>query len=486
MQTKAKIGVLIFILFSLIYFLSVKGNIEVSDTYFSIQTAKAIAADHSLSAQGCQPGYCYKSEKDRKYYSRYGLGLAFLFTPYIILGKFIALLASLPEDRVINFVISFYNIFFGAGSCVLMFYAVKFFGGSNRSSLVMSLLLGLGSFCWRYSACDFSEAAQMFFLFFCVYCALKNNLKSLSLGALSFCCLLLLKALYIIYLPIFILYIFSKNRSGARKAFTRISLFISIILLGFGLILLLNYVRFGNIFEFGYGSEVNNFYLSGIRRNAVRLLYWLDKGVFVYNPLFILGILGYYKLLKLFRKEAVFFISIITLNFILTCMWYGWFGGWSWGPRYLVPTAPLWLIPCFVFFGKKLPVKAALTAFIFISVLIQMLSILQGNMEYLAICNANGSEGVRKGMPAQIVGSSLILKHKLIKKDNVYGLSEFGINSGTKVNTSDFSYQAGFDLWYLNAARYFNKPVLKYIPILIIPFIIICFVSLFKITASLP
>jgi hypothetical protein len=162
-------------------------------------------------------------------------------------------------------------------------------------------------------------------------------------------------------------------------------------------------------------------------------------------------------------------------------MWYAWYGGCSWGPRYLVPVAPLWLIPCYIFFYKKGVVKAVLITLILLSVSVQGISILQGNLEYLTICNANGQEGVRKGMPAQIIGSLIVLKHKLIKKDNLYTLSEFGINSETQVDTSALAHYKGLDLWYLDTGSFLNKPILKFTPILFLPFIIICIVGLLKI-----
>lgn len=481
MQKKTRMGLLIFSLISLIYFLSAKGNIEITDTYFSVQTAKAIVANHSLSAEGCRAGYCYKSKLDGKYYSKYGLGLAFIFTPGVLLAKNISAFTNLPENQLIDFLLSFYNIFFGAGACVIMFYLIRFFGNPDRISLIMALLLGLGSFCWRYSVWDFSETTQMFFLFLAVYCLLKNSLKEVGLGALSFSCLLLLKTLYIFYLPIFLLYILIKNWGNIKGLLARASIFIFITLLGFGFILFLNYIRFGDFFEFGYGQEAANFYLSGIKEHAAKLLWWLDKGIFIYNPLFIPGILGYFIFFKKFRKEAAFFFSIIALNFILTCMWYGWHGSSSWGPRFLVPTAPLWLIPCYLFLYKKGVIKAILISLIFLSVSIQGISILQGNLEYLTICNANNQEGVRKGMPAQIIGSLIMLKHKIVKKNNLYNLSEFGINSDTQVDTSAYACYKGFDLWYLNAGRFFNKPILKFTPILFLPLIVICIVGLLKI-----
>jgi len=68
----------------------------------------------------------FQSQKDGKYYSRSGLGLAFLFIPYVLAGKVIALSTGLAESRLIDFLISFYNIFFGAGACLIMFILLNF------------------------------------------------------------------------------------------------------------------------------------------------------------------------------------------------------------------------------------------------------------------------------------------------------------------------------------------------------------------------
>jgi len=480
MHGRFQTGLLIFLLIGLVYFISAKGSTEITDTYFSLQTSKAIIENHSLAAEGCRGGYCHKSEKDGKYYSKYGIGLALIFIPYTLLGKGLALLAALPKEKVTDFLLSFYNIFFGAGAGVIMFYTARHFGNSKRASLAMALLLCFGTFCWRYSVWDFSEPAQMFFLFLCAYCALKNDFKHTTAGALSFSFLLLLKAQYLFYLPLFFIYIIMKNKDDAKTMSRRLLIFFSIIGAAFCFMLLLNYVRFGELFEFGYGAEARNFYLPGIAEHAPKLLYWLDKGIFIYNPVFILGALGYFSFFRKFRKEAAFFASIIAANFILTSAWYGWHGCSCWGPRLLVPAAPFWLIPCFCFFHKKGIAKALLVAIVSLSACVQVISILQGNLEYLIICNANGQEGVRKGMPAQITGSLIMLKHKLEKKDSSYSLREFGADSDNRVDTSVYGYK-GFDFWFVKAAGFFGMPILNFTPLLLMPLIIACLWRLLKI-----
>ena len=455
---KNKIPALIFIFLVLIYTLTAKGYLAVPDSEFSLRTAKSIVEDGSLTikAANFEGGYVFHTD-DGRIYSKYGIGLALLWIPYVLAGKLIAPLTSLPEDLIICFLISFYNIFFGAGAAVLMFYIIKFFKGSNQVALVMAFLLGLATMCWRYSVYDFSEVAQMFFFLLTIYCVLKNTRKSLIIGGVSFGFLVLIRVANVIYLPAFLLYFFLKDKPINKKNLKHVFYFLSFVII-FGLfILFLNYIRFGNIFEFGYGNEALKFYPATMPRNIFRLLFSLDKGIFIYNPLLLLGILGYFKFFKLFRKETIFFGSIIVLNLCVFASWWLWEGGWSWGPRFLVITIPLYLLPLFVFLRKKKIIKGLLIFFVLVSFLIQIVSVLQNDYEYLQIIAEAGEAKIPKRMPPHIVGSTIILKHKFLNNNNIYNLSEFGVNSNEPINTSWIERYRGLNLWYNHLLRGHRK-----------------------------
>ena len=255
-----KIVLLTFIILASVYFLTASGYLEKIDTYFSVHTAKSIVENHSLSIEPInleeEIGFLYRTN-DGKYYSQFGIGLSFLFIPYILAGKTIASLTGLPEYRIIFFIISFYNVFFGAGVCLVMFYLIKFFNTSAKTALSVTFILGLATMCWRYSVIDFSEVSQMFFLLLTIYSVLKNTRKSLFIGSLSYTFLLLLKIVNIIYLPAFILYILLKNGLFNKENPKRIFNFIFLTLIGIGFVFFLNFIRFGYIFEFGYGDRMN-------------------------------------------------------------------------------------------------------------------------------------------------------------------------------------------------------------------------------------
>ncbi|OGD93453.1 hypothetical protein A2697_00560 [Candidatus Curtissbacteria bacterium RIFCSPHIGHO2_01_FULL_41_44] len=100
--------------------------------------------------------------------------------------------------------------------------------------------------------------------------------------------------------------------------------------------------------------ELNGFYI---------LLISNERGIFYYSPVLILGLVGLLVSInskKRKRQEVVILVSSISLTNILLYSMFGdpW-GGWSYGPRYLIPTAAILSLgigPAFHKFKKKLPI----------------------------------------------------------------------------------------------------------------------------------
>jgi hypothetical protein len=262
-------------------------------------------------------------------------------------------------------------------------------------------------------------------------------------------------------------------------------LFLSVISIGIISLFILNYVRFGNIFNFGYGGEGKRFYLVGIKRHIIPLLFSLQKGIFIYNPILLLSFLGYFTFIKFFKKEALLFLAIIIVNLCVTAMWHSWWGGLCWGPRFLVPTIPLWLFPLIFFPKDKKFLRYIVMFFILVSFLIQLISVVQREHEYYHIKENLVEAGLRSKMPADIIGSIVILKHKLVKRDNTYSVSEFGIDSDSIVDTYEWETYRGPNLWYYHLAVFYDKPIIKYLPFPFLPFIGIYLIFLLKMAKKL-
>jgi hypothetical protein len=82
----------------------------------------------------------------------------------------------------------------------------------------------------------------------------------------------------------------------------------------------------------GFFSETN--LLRGFRVLTVSL----DRGTVLYSPILLFGLLGIYFLRKEMDAPKIALVSIIALNLFIYSSWGDPWGGWAFGPRYLIPS----------------------------------------------------------------------------------------------------------------------------------------------------
>ena len=108
------------------------------------------------------------------------------------------------------------------------------------------------------------------------------------------------------------------------------------------LLMLYNFVRFGNPLESGYArwEQFNTPLLEG----AGGLLFSPGKSLFVYAPVLLLAIVWY----PAFWRRSPWLASLTLATFVLNLgvygAWWVWWGAWAWGPRFLVPIIPLLML----------------------------------------------------------------------------------------------------------------------------------------------
>jgi len=184
-SAETKVAFWLFVLLMAVYLLSARGHVQILDSHPSLATAHALVDYQSLAVRvtdgkfwdgwgvwGCLEG------RNGGLYSIHGIGLAFLWVPVVLLGKGLAGIMGVSRIFMTELLISFFNVFFGVGACLLMFRLSLFFKASIKTSCMMALLLGLATSCWHYSVSDFSEVTQMCLLLLAVYCILKNTSAS--------------------------------------------------------------------------------------------------------------------------------------------------------------------------------------------------------------------------------------------------------------------------------------------------------------------
>jgi hypothetical protein len=448
-----------------IYVFSAKGYLQASDTSFSLQTAEAIVQRGQLDIPYGAAGTL--TWRDGRSYSKYGIGLPLYYIPIVAVAGPLSRVTGLPNSPLTWFLISFANIPFAILTLVFFARLLRLFGIAEIHINLLLVGLGLGTLAWPYAVSDFSEAMQMSLLMVAVYGVVRRSYPALIAGGMAFAWLILVKLIYVVAFPVFAIYLFTRP-GDLRNRLKILALFTFPFLVACCFLAWLNVVRFGSPMESGYGSESVQFFPSQLWHTVPKLLASLNKGLFVFCPILVFGVLGWKAFFQRHRAEAILCLVLIVENLLWTASWWSWFGGWSWGPRLLVPTIPLWLLPA-AFLLQKVQSRRRLYVFAlvtFIAILLQIPGVLVKDQEIHQIKQGMLMPAEQTAAPSDYVAAYILLKHKLVSHHELYGLSELGIPGNRKLDLDKYRTFRGWNLWTELSARQFNKPAIRWIPIL--------------------
>lgn len=101
---------------------------------------------------------------------------------------------------------------------------------------------------------------------------------------------------------------------------------------------LFNWLRFGSVFDFGYGQEG---FSPGILTGLFVNLLSPGRSLFVYSPVLLLAIPGAGLFWKKDRSLALVAVVTVVLQLLLVSAWHTPDGGWTWGSRLMTPVLPI-------------------------------------------------------------------------------------------------------------------------------------------------
>ena len=157
-----------------VYLLTAKGHVEISDTDYSLRTARALVENGTLLIDPPDPAVGASAPVliDGKMYSKYGVGLVFILLPLVLLGKALAFLPGITENLATGFLISFYNIPFALGTLWLLYETCRRLNLTENRARLVVYATAIGTMFWKYTVTDYSQVTQGFFL----------------MGTVHFCC----------------------------------------------------------------------------------------------------------------------------------------------------------------------------------------------------------------------------------------------------------------------------------------------------------
>src|SRR4030065_29055 len=234
-----------------IYILSIS-NVYVADQHIQrYQLAKSIIEKGELSIP--ESAYSIRG-MDGRAYSLYGLVWPILAVPFYTIGKFVG---RHPENLMLLL-----NPMVGAATVTLVFLFSIALGYSRRSSLVVSMFYGFGTFAWPMAKHPFDHVVETLFVLLSVYFmylhSTKNAIIHLILSTLCFGFAMNTRLVSILALPALLVMmgegcgVSRRFVDNTKVFFRKIVIFVLVLLPFIGLVLWYNYYRFGSIFETGF------------------------------------------------------------------------------------------------------------------------------------------------------------------------------------------------------------------------------------------
>ena len=248
-----------------------------------------------------------------------------------------------------NFIHLLYGPLFASLSTGFLFKISRNLNYSYKTSIVLALFFAFSTPIWAYSNTGHNVVGSTFFfllgLFFFFRFKNSKNIFNLILcgTSLGFGFLVRYDVAILSGIVLAFLIISSKNTSHKIKQFT---FFIIPFTFFFILLLVRNYIAFGNIFDLGFGPIDEKGYLTPSFDGIVGLLFSPGFGLFIFAPILLTCFFSFVDFYKNHKLEFFMFLSFIVTFLIF----YGifntyWHAGQSWSARYLLVIVPILLLP---------------------------------------------------------------------------------------------------------------------------------------------
>jgi hypothetical protein len=343
----------LFLFLFAVYLLTYTPRINSSDGIAMFATAESLVRRGALDVEqirwmGLQQG---TFGLDGLLYSRKGVGLPLALLPFTWLGLTIPWFGTVSASLLFNAVVT-------ALTGVLLAAYVQLLGYNQRTGMVAGLTFGLLTLAWAYAKSLFSDPFSGFLLLAAAWLLLKYKHQfktgtaatgiALLYSFLAGLCLgwnTATRYAEVLFTPVFgllLLYYLKITFYNLRFTLYALAAFLApVLLIGLSL-LAFNISRYGDPFNTGY---LPNETFSGILGQGILgQLISPGRGLLLFSPVLILSFVGLVPALRQFRAEALLAFSVILGHLLLYGKWFMWHGGFAWGPRFLIPTLPFWVI----------------------------------------------------------------------------------------------------------------------------------------------
>lgn len=268
-----------------------------------------------------------------------------------------------PRPHALRFAASWAVVLAGAAGVLVFFGLARRVAGDADAALGVAWLYAFGSLAWPYSGADFAEplATLLALLALALLARSDPDLgapvrpEASALAGLALGLSILAHLTGVLFAPFFAFYAWTRSGRGEagalRRRATALARFLAGLAVPLGTLAVYNAVRFGSPLETGRTVDLAAASALGYGRFVAPweglhgLLLSSGKGLLLYCPAVLLGLAAFPSLARRHRALALALGGAAVARLLFVAARSDWHGGFSLGPRLLVPLVPFLLLP---------------------------------------------------------------------------------------------------------------------------------------------
>lgn len=289
------------------------------------------------------------------YYSPYGIGMPLLLVPFYVVGHLLSrIVHGVPHDYLTQFAVSWSNAVLTALCALALFAYLRRLKFSLRTSFLATLCFGFCTIVPVYVRSGFSEPAIALCLMLMLLCvqAFEQKPRARLMAGLGSIMgyAVLIKTSALLYLPLVAAFLIYKSASlptFKKKAQCAVAFLIPLSCSAIIYFFTRPPAVAGESTLVQPLREVASYGVSERFLQLKGFFYYLfspGKGFFFYNVPLALGFLGIRGIVQRDRRQAIYLLLVILSTFIFYSYRLNRGSLFSWGPRYLYVTIPLWCV----------------------------------------------------------------------------------------------------------------------------------------------
>ncbi len=375
-----------------VFTLTVHGGVRSPDGEIVFRTAQALASRGTFAVEErleAWPSFGLAPGRNGKLYSVFGPLESVLLVPFVALGDALAATGRYddrevpishyldrgwysalrgerptnPASHAARWPAAWFNVLVSA-LCVWVFYRLAYLLTRHAPvSLSLAALLAFGTPLWIYSGTFFSEPLAVLLLLLSLLHLIQpyesaDRADSARLRALASGLFLGLAVLThitaVLFAPFFAWYLVRAARDtpgGPARIGRPLGSWLGGLGVGLALLGIYNFARFGSLTETGRGVDpmlaVENGYGTFVAPGVglVGLLFSPGKGLFLYAPIVVLGLVVWPRFHRRHRHLSWMLASAALFRLLVIASRSDWHGGFSLGPRLLLVLVPFLILP---------------------------------------------------------------------------------------------------------------------------------------------